>query len=102
MSDTAVAIRLEPGGHLNQGQEHAPEMRRTTEVSAQKSTDSVVHLVSKTTVVDNTGALGGTTIAFDKLADRRTELIASQAVADFEFDLTTHRSTSSTAIGFIR
>ena len=77
-------------------------MRRTTEVSAQKSTDSVVHLVSRTTVVDNTGALGGTTIAFDKHDDRRTELIASQAVTDFEFAHTTHRSTSSTAIRFIR
>ena len=102
MSDTAVAIRLEPGGHLNQGKEHAPEMRRTTEVSAQKSTDSVVHLVSRTNVVDNTDAPGGTTIVFDKHADRRTELIASQAVSDFEFALMTHHSTSSTAIGFIR
>ena len=65
----SVAIRLEPDGHPNQDMGHSPAMQRTTEVSVQKNTDSVVHLVNRT-AVDNTVALGGTTIAFDMLTDR--------------------------------
>ena len=97
----AIAIRLEPDGYPDQGMGHDPVMQRTTEVSVQKNTDLVVHLVNRT-AVDNTDALGGTTVAFDMLTNRRTELIASQTVTDFEYDLTTHRSLSSTVIGFIR
>lgn len=95
----AIAIRLEPGGHPNKGMD--PVMQRTTEVRVQKNTDLVVHLVNRT-AVDNTDALGGTTVAFDMLPDRRTALIASRTVTDFEYDLTAHRSLSPIAIGFVR
>ena len=100
-SDMAVAIRLELGGHLNQAMGQAPEMQRTTEVNAQKNTDSVVRLMTRNAAVDNAVAIGGTTIAFDMLTDRRTQLIASQTVTDFVYDLTAHQSLLSAAIGFI-